>query len=126
MQPLVRYSPDYTFDVDPGLVKLGLRAAYHGYAGLREQVYDLREAWEEIETTPLEIIDGGDRVVVAGRLRTYARGSGVELDSALGQALWSERGRVVRESWFLERDPALRAAHIRVTGTGGDRRSGTR
>jgi hypothetical protein len=80
----------------------------------------LRESWEKADTTPLEIVDAGNRLVNLGEVHIRARGSGVELDSPLGQALWIERGLVVRERWFLDWDAALRAADISTTAAGSD------
>jgi ketosteroid isomerase-like protein len=117
---LVRYAPDYQLEVDPEFASVGLRSSYRGHAGLREQTADLRESWEKADTTPLEIVDAGNRLVNLGEVHIRARGSGVELDSPLGQALWIERGLVVRERWFLDWDAALRAADISTTAAGSD------
>jgi ketosteroid isomerase-like protein len=109
---VVRYAPDYEFE--PAFVGTGMRSVYRGHAGFREFAADLREAFEHFDLTPLEIVDAGDRVVFLGRIHTHARGSGVELDSPIGQVIWIERGLNVRDRGFLDWNEALRAAGIPV------------
>jgi hypothetical protein len=109
---LVRYAPDCQFEPPPEYVSAGLRSAYRGHAGAREQAADLREAWERMDITPIEIVDAGDRFVILGHVHIRARGSGVELDSEIGVANWLEQGLVARECPFFAWDEALRAASI--------------
>jgi ketosteroid isomerase-like protein len=109
---LVRYAPDYQSVFAPEFVTVGLSSSYRGHAGIREWTADLREAWEQMELTLHEIVDAGDRLVNLGRFRSRGRGSGVELDSPVGQALWSERGLVARERLFFDWAEALAAAGL--------------
>jgi ketosteroid isomerase-like protein len=109
---LVRYAPDCQFEPPPEYVRAGMRSAYSGHVGAREQAADLRESWERMDITPLEIVDAGDRLVVLGHVHIRARGSRVELDSQIGVAYWVRRGLIVRECPFFDWDEALRAAGI--------------
>jgi uncharacterized protein len=109
---LVRYAPDYEFEPAAEMITAGMRSHYRGHSGFREWTADMRESWEQMDMTPLEIVDAGDRLVVLGRIHVRARGSGVELDSRLGQVYWVERGLIVRERTFFDWDDALRAAGI--------------
>jgi ketosteroid isomerase-like protein len=111
---LVRYAPDCQLDVPPGFMGVGARSSYRGHTGRREFSDDLRESFPSADPAPLEIVDAGDRLVILGTFHVRG-GSGVELDTPVGSALWFERGRIVRESNFFDWDDALRAAHIPVT-----------
>ena len=57
---LVRFSPDFHYDAPPEWLTAGMPSVYRGHAGLREWSADLREAWEWIDHTPLEVVDAGD------------------------------------------------------------------
>jgi SnoaL-like domain len=109
---LVRYARDCQSEPWPETVGSGLRSSYAGHEDYHEYLADLRESWEQIESTPLELLDAGDRFVVLGHFHIRGHGSGVELDSPLGQVVWVERGLVVRERMFSEWDGALRAVGI--------------
>jgi hypothetical protein len=115
---LVRYARDYQYETLSEFVAAGLRSSYAGHAGAREFTVDLSEAFDQMDLTPLEVLDAGDRFVVLGRFRARGRGSGVETDSPLGQAFWIERGLVVRDCLFLDWDAALRAAGIPTDAPG--------
>ena len=65
------------------------------------------------------LVDAGDRLVVLGHFHIRGRGSGVDLDSPCGQALWFERGLVVRDCQFQDWEAALRAACLRTDALAG-------
>ena len=115
---LVRFAPDYHFEPPREWLAAGMRNVYRGHAGLREWTADMREAWERIDHTPIEVVDAGDVVVVLSQLRLRARGSGIELNSRVGFVFWSERGLVVRERDFSDWDEALRVAGIDAAAVG--------
>jgi uncharacterized protein len=85
---------------------------YRGHAGLREWFAELREGWEILDHTPLEVVDAGDVVAFLCKIRLRARASGIELDSRLGQVFWVEGGLIVREHDFSDWDEALRVVGI--------------
>ena len=107
---LVRFSPDFHYDPPPEWLIAGMPSVYRGHAGLREWSADLREAWEFLDHTPLEVVDAGDVLAFLCQIRLRARSSGIEIDTRLGQVLWSERGLIVRERDFSDWDEALRVA----------------
>jgi hypothetical protein len=116
---LVRYAPDYLFEPQPEVVAAGMRRTYRGHAGIREAATDLREAWERIDYTPLEIFDAGDVCVVLGHFRLRARGSGIEFDYPVGSVYWPDgRGLVACQREFSGWDEALRAAGIAAAAVG--------
>ena len=108
----MRFAPDYHYDPPREWLVAGMRSVYRGHAGIREWAADLREAWEFLDHTPLEVVDAGEVLAFLCQIRLRARSSGIELDSRLGQVFWIERGLIVRESDFLDSDEALRAAGI--------------
>jgi ketosteroid isomerase-like protein len=56
---LVRFAPDYHYDAPPEWLIAGMPSVYRGHAGLREWAAELREAWEILDHTPLEVVDAG-------------------------------------------------------------------
>jgi ketosteroid isomerase-like protein len=118
---VVRFAPDWHYDAPREWLIAGMPGVYRGHAGLREWSADLREAWEFLDHTPLEVIDAGDVIAFLCRIRLRARTSGIEIDSRLGQVFWIERGLVVRERDFADWGVALRAAGI-VAGADNGRR----
>jgi hypothetical protein len=105
---VVRFAPDYHYDPPREWLIAGMPSVYRGRLGLRRWSADLREAWEFLDHTPLELVDAGSTVAFLCRIRLRARTSGIELDSRLGQVFWLERGLIVRESDFADWDEALR------------------
>jgi hypothetical protein len=94
---------------------------YRGHAGLRQWAADLHEAWEFLDHTPVELVDGGNVFAFLCRIRLRARTSGIELDSRLGQVFWIEGGLIVRESDFGDWDEALRVAGLTAAAEGHSR-----
>jgi hypothetical protein len=119
---LVRFAPDYHYDAPPEWLIAGMPSVYRGHAGLREWSADLREAWEFLDHTPLELVDAGDVIAFLCRIRLRARVSGIELDSRLGQVFWIERGLIARERDFSDWDEALRVVGIRTAAVDSGRR----
>jgi ketosteroid isomerase-like protein len=109
---LVRFAPDYHYDAPPEWLIAGMPSVYRGHAGLREWAAELREAWEILDHTPLEVVDAGNVIAFLCKIRLRARASGIELDSRLGQVFWVERGLIVRERDFGDWDEALRVVGV--------------
>jgi len=115
---LVRAAFEHELEQPAELVGAGLPPSYRGHRGFRDFDADAHEAWERMDTTPVEIVDAGDRFVILGHLRTRARGSGVELDTPFAQAMSLERGLIVRSRISYNWDEALRAAGIPADAPG--------
>jgi ketosteroid isomerase-like protein len=107
---MVRYAPDCELEPPREWIAAGMRPTYAGHAGWREWAADWFDAWGRMELTSLEIVSAGNPVVALGRLHQRARESGVELDSIYGSVYWTERGLIVRELHFTDRDETIRAA----------------
>jgi ketosteroid isomerase-like protein len=116
---LVRFSPNYHYDAPREWLIAGMPGVYRGHAGLRQWSADLREAWDFIDHTPLEVVDAGDVAAFLCRIRLRARSSGIEIDSHLGQVFWIERGLIVRERDFSNWDDALGVVGIPAAAEGG-------
>ena len=110
---LVRFAPDYHYDPPREWLIAGMPDEYEGHAGLRQWAADLREAWDFLDHTPLEVVDAGDKIAFLCRIRLRARTSGIELESRLGQVFWVEQGLIVRETDFGDWDEALRVVGAR-------------
>jgi ketosteroid isomerase-like protein len=111
---LVRFSQDWHYTPPKEWLIAGMPDAYRGHAGMRQWAADLREAWEFVDHTPLEVVDAGDAVAFLCRVRLRGRSTGIELDSRLGQVFWMERGLIVREHDFADWDEALHMLGIRA------------
>ena len=119
---LVRFASDFHYDPPREWLIAGMPTVYRGHAGLRQWAADLHEAWEILDHTPVELVDGGSVFAFLCRIRLRARTSGIELDSRLGQVFWVERGLIVRESDFGDWDEALRVAGLPAAAEGDSRR----
>jgi ketosteroid isomerase-like protein len=71
--------PDIEWHQAQGLPHGGL---YRGLAEVRRNIFDpLEESWwDEFSARPDEFLDAGDQVVVIGRYRGVAKGTGKQLD----------------------------------------------
>ena len=77
---------------------------YHGVAEVRRAIFDPldEEWWDEFSATPHEFLDAGTNVVVLGRYRGVAKGTGKELDVPFAH-VWTVRdGKATRFRQFLD------------------------
>ena len=70
------------------------------------------EAWSSATNQIEEIIDDGEIVVAAVRIRNSGRTSGIETDQRLFYVFEMREGRIRRMREFLDREPALEAAGL--------------
>jgi ketosteroid isomerase-like protein len=85
---------------------------HHGHDGYARMFEGLLEVWDDLALEPEEVIDFGDRVLIAARITGHGRRSGVALDAALFQVLTLRGGLIVRQEDFADRDAALEAAGL--------------
>jgi uncharacterized protein len=77
---------------------------YHGLVEVRRNIFDPldRDWWEEFAADPEEFVDGGDQVVVLGRYRGVAKGTGKVLDVPFVHVWTLSDRRAVRFRQFLD------------------------
>jgi uncharacterized protein len=77
--------------------------------GALEKIF---EVYGDFRIEPEEVLDAGDKVVVLGRSRGTARGSGMELDQRFA-FVWTVRdGKLARIEVYADRRDALEAAGL--------------
>ena len=87
-------------------------APMRGVDAVRDYLARWEREWEELETTPEEFIDAGDRVVAIVHFRGRGRTSGIEVD-ARSYAVYTLRdGKTIEMEEFTDRSEALEAAGL--------------
>ena len=79
---------------------------------MREGIRDGEEAFSEIQATPSELRDLGERVVAIGRLRARGKESGAITESAIAWIVKFDGGKVIRVREYLDPKEALAAAGL--------------
>jgi ketosteroid isomerase-like protein len=95
-----------------GYLPPDLPAVHRGRDGYRRMWESLIEAWPDLKLEPEELIDFGDRLLAAIRLRAHGRHSGVALDQLIFQLFTLSRGLVIRQKDFADRKQALETARL--------------
>jgi uncharacterized protein len=87
---------------------------YRGLAEVRRNVFDPldRDWWSEFSAVPDEFLDAGDEVVVLGRYRGVAQGTGKQLDvpfvhvwSLRDEKAWRFRQFLDTHGWVVALEP---------------------
>jgi ketosteroid isomerase-like protein len=99
-------APDVVWNV-------GQERPAHGPAAVREMWKRWDSEWEELETVVEEVVDAGNKVVVAVRYRGRGRLSGVEVNDRQFEVHTFRDGRCVHKVDFREQAEALEAAGLR-------------
>jgi ketosteroid isomerase-like protein len=101
-------------DFDPNVVMNPVEEApSYGLNAFRDNFKRWSSAWDELEVTAEEFIDGGDRVLVIARHRGRGRGSGAEVETLFYEVYTLRAGKIVRVDEFTKRAEALEAAGLR-------------
>ena len=103
------FAPDFEWKQRADAVEPGSHRGASVGAALRE----LFEVWENYRIEAEEYIDAGDRIVVVGRARGTARGSGMELDHSVCSVWTVRNGRLASFETVRDRDDALEAVGLR-------------
>jgi ketosteroid isomerase-like protein len=85
---------------------------FHGHAGVRAWFEKVGEALGELHWEAEEITGDGDRLLVALKLRTTGRASGIEGEFRIFQAWTIRGGKLVRLESYLSREEALEATGL--------------
>jgi ketosteroid isomerase-like protein len=85
---------------------------YEGIAGFRRLAGEMAEVWDTWEIEPLEIVERGDLLFVAHRVRARGKGSGVEVVQTYWSVWTVHDNKGVKLSLFVDRDRALAAAGL--------------
>ena len=110
---LALYDPAIEVNFAPGTLAdhIASENSFSGHEGLRTFDRELRESFENFETTVEELIEVGERVVSVSKYRGRGLHSGVEIDGPLQFGVWSfGDGVVTRVDWYASRAEALEAA----------------
>jgi ketosteroid isomerase-like protein len=114
---LLRFDQEFEFQFDEspvgGMLPPDLVGVHHGHeAYVRVWKVGL-EVTDYYRLEPEEVIDLGDRLLVAGRQRGRGKSSGIPIDAPLLSLFTLRRGLVIRMKDFATRDRALEAAGLR-------------
>jgi ketosteroid isomerase-like protein len=103
------------FDESPvrGLLPPDLVGVHRGHEGYVRVWEAGLEAAEDYRREPEEVIDFGDRVLVAGRQTGHGTSSGIPFDEPLLSLFTLRRGLVIRLKDFADRNNALEAVGLR-------------
>jgi ketosteroid isomerase-like protein len=112
------------YGLDPAIEMVGPESQVGGYFppdmpvvhrgrdGYHRMWEALMEVWPDLTLEPQELIDFGDQLLAATRLRAHGRHSGIALDQVVFQLFTLNRGLVIRQNDFVARDQALEAAGL--------------
>ena len=114
---LMGFDPDIDYravSAGPGgVVAPDLIGHHHGHAGYREVWRAMLEGFEDMTLEGEELLDLGDRMISATRLRGHGSGSGAPMDQLLFQVFTFRRGLIVKQEDFGSREEALEAVGLR-------------
>ena len=103
------FAADFEWKQSPDAVEPGS----HRGASIGTALRQLFGVYENYRIEAEEYIDAGDRIVVVGRARGTARGSGMELDQSVF-FLWTARnGKLASIEAFRDRGEALETVGLR-------------
>ena len=121
---LLRLDPEieFRFDDSPvrGLLPPDLVGAHHGHDGYVRVWKAGLEVAEDYRLEPDEVLDFGDRLVVAGRQTGHGTSSGIPFDEPLLTLFILRDGLVIGMKDFADRAAALAAAGLRVRALTGE------
>ena len=102
------FAEDFEWKQSPDAVEPGS----HRGASIRSALRQLFEIYENYRIEAEEYIDAGDGIVVVGRARGTARGSGMELDQGVFFVWRARNGKLASLEAFRDRGEALEAVGL--------------
>jgi ketosteroid isomerase-like protein len=88
--------------------------SYRGHEGVRRYFASFEEAVDDLRFSALEILDGGDYVVILLKVEGRGRGSGVPVDMAAVNRVYLQDGQIVHMSAHPTLEDALAPPHLRI------------
>jgi ketosteroid isomerase-like protein len=88
-------------------------AVSRGYGPVKARMMAMLEVMEEPQIEAEEIIDAGEKVVIAIRISGRGRGSGIDVEANWFHVVTPRDDKAVRIEWYASRDEALEAAGLR-------------
>jgi ketosteroid isomerase-like protein len=85
-----------------------LDESYRGYDGVRQLFRDLTDAWDNFEHSEVELVEGGDAIVVITRLKLHAQASDMIVDEYWAYAVRMQNGRFGWVQMYTDPEQALR------------------
>ena len=101
-------TPDFEWHQFAQAVEPGTRRGDEVGGALRK-IFDV---YENVRVEATEFLDAGDKVVVIGRTRATAKGSGLQLDNPVAVVWTVLDGKLARTEFFTDRREALEAAGL--------------
>jgi uncharacterized protein len=86
---------------------------HHGLDALMADFRQQAEAWEDRHFEPVELIDGGEHVVVFVRIEATGKSSGAAVQLDVFHVFTIRDEKIVRVQAFIDREQALAAAGIK-------------
>jgi ketosteroid isomerase-like protein len=102
-------SPDIEIDATDRVLNPD---SYRGMDGFRRMTDEIAEVWDSWEVEPLQVVERGDVMYVAHRVRARGKGSGVEVEQMYWSVWTLRNGKVAKLALFVDRDRALAAAGL--------------
>ena len=107
---LASLDPDAEWHVTGQVV--GQQGVYRGREAIWEYLTSFTDQFDEVRFEMEDVVDGGERIVVVGRLRGRGKASGAVVDLRLATVFTIRNGLMVRAENFAEMDAALEAAGL--------------
>jgi ketosteroid isomerase-like protein len=83
-----------------------------GHEAVKARFMGMLDVMGEPEIEAEEIIDAGEKLVVAIRIGGRGRGSGIDMEASWFHVLTPRDDKLVRIEWYATRDEALEAAGL--------------
>ena len=100
-----------------GMDEIGLDGHRRGPRAVGRFFAEWLDMWDDYDNDAEFVEVTPDVVLVLNEFRGRAKGSGIELESQLGQVWEFENGRVVRQTMYRTHEEALRAAEELARGS---------
>ena len=88
-------------------------AVSSGKGPVKARMMAMFDVMEEPRIEAGEIIDAGEKVVIAIHMSGRGRGSGIDVEADLFHVVTARDDKAVRIEWYASRDEALEAAGLR-------------